>query len=73
MIGSNVPLVGSIITLDHGEALALNAAHDAEQSAWKTFLAAKAIRDHAILDASRAFKEWQDVREHQRSLGGECY
>jgi hypothetical protein len=57
----------------HEEAIALNNAHDAEQAAWKAFLATKVIRDHAILDASRAFKAWQVVREHQRSLGGECY
>jgi hypothetical protein len=58
--------------VNHGEAIALNAAHDAEQVAWQAFMAAKVIREHAILDASRAFKSWQDARENQKRLGGEC-
>jgi hypothetical protein len=60
------------LNISHGDAIALNDAHDAEQDAWKTFMVAKVIRDQSILEASRAFKSWQDVREHQKSLGGEC-
>jgi hypothetical protein len=56
----------------HADAIALNNAHDAEKAAWKAFMATKIIRDHAILEASSAFKSWQAAREHQKSLGGEC-
>ena len=54
------------------EAAALNEAHDAEVRAWANFKALKNQREALALQASAAFRPWQDAREHQKSLGGEC-